>query len=176
MSSSFVSFEKNHTVKKDFWWFGVKCGKMLSRLLNWTGKSVMDNDGKRIVWDVRDHNLYIIHMWYLPLSYLTMTTTSTTMITTTTIKMTTTSMTMITVNSEHRHAREKPWLSTIVEVSPLLLLNCIGSQRLGNILNYLVCHTKPIIATPTAPMGSKTGVEGSIWACPDSVPASKMQV
>ena len=80
------------------------------------------------------------------------------------------------VDSEQRGALEKPRLSTIVEVSSLLLLNCIRSQRLGDIPNYLVRHTKPIFATPTAPMGSKTGVEGPILACPDFVPASKMQV
>ena len=79
------------------------------------------------------------------------------------------------VDSEHRGAPEKPRLSTMVEVALLLLLNCIRSQRLGDIPNYLVRHTKPIFATPTAPMGSKTGVEGSILACPDFVPASKMQ-
>ena len=77
--------------------------------------------------------------------------------------------------SEFRCAREKPWLSTIVDVSSLLLLNYIRSQKLGDIPKYLVCQTKPIFATPTAPMGSKTGVEGSILACPDFVPASKMQ-
>ena len=82
----------------------------------------------------------------------------------------------IKVDSEHPGAPEKPRLSTIVEVALLLLLNCIRSQRLVDIPNYLVRHTKPIFATPTAPMGSKTGVEGPILACPDSVPASKMQV
>ena len=80
------------------------------------------------------------------------------------------------VDSEHRGALEKPRLSTIVEVSSLLQLYCLRSQRLGDIPNYLVHHTKPIFATPTAPMGSKTGVEGPILACPDFVPASKMQV
>ena len=83
---------------------------------------------------------------------------------------------MIMVDSADPHALKKPLLSTIVEVSSLLLLNCIWSQRLGDIPNYLVHHTKPIFATPTAPMGSKTGVEGPILACPDSVPASKMQI
>ena len=82
----------------------------------------------------------------------------------------------VLVDSEHPEAPEKPRLSTIVEVSSLLQLNCIRSQKLGDIPNYLVHHTKPIFATPTAPMGSKTGVEGPILACPDSVPASKMQV
>ena len=79
-------------------------------------------------------------------------------------------------NSEHRHAREKPWLSTIVEVSSILLLNCIRSQRLGDIPNYRVRHTKPSFATSTTPMGSKVGVEGPILACPNFVPAGKMQV
>ena len=82
----------------------------------------------------------------------------------------------IVLNSEHRHAREKPLLSTNVEVLSLLLLNCIWLQRLGDIHNYLVYQTKPIFATPTTPMGSKIGVEGCILACPDSVPASIMQL
>ena len=80
------------------------------------------------------------------------------------------------VDSEHPGASEKPRLSTIVEVALLLLLKCIRLQRLGDIPNYLMRHTKPIFATQTAPMGPKIGVEGSILACPDSVPASKMQV
>ena len=80
------------------------------------------------------------------------------------------------VDSEHPGAPEKPQLSTVVEVALLLLLNCIRSQRLVDIPNYLVRYTKPISATPTALMGSKTGVEGPILACPDSVPAGKMQV
>ena len=79
-------------------------------------------------------------------------------------------------NSEHRHTREKPLLSTNVEVLSLLLLNCIWLQRLVDIHNYLVYQTKPIFATPTTPMGSKIGVEGCILACPDSVPVGKMQV
>ena len=78
--------------------------------------------------------------------------------------------------SEHRHAREKTLLSTILEVLTRHLLKCIRSQRMGDIPNYLVRHTKPIFAPPTAPMGSKTGVEGPILACPDSVPVGKMQV
>ena len=80
------------------------------------------------------------------------------------------------VDSEFRGAPEKPRLSTIVEVALLLLLNCMRSQRLGDIPNYLVRHTKPIFATLTTPMGSKTRIEGPILACPDSVPAGKMQV
>ena len=80
------------------------------------------------------------------------------------------------VDSEHPGAPEKPQLSTTVEDALLLLLNCIRSQRLGDIAYYLVRHSKPIFATLTAPMGSKTGVVGSILACPDSVPAGKMQV
>ena len=80
------------------------------------------------------------------------------------------------VDSEHRGAPEKPRLSTIVEVSSLLQPNCMRSQRLGDIPNYLVHHTKLIFSTPTAPMGSKIGVEGLILACPDFVPASKLQV
>ena len=80
------------------------------------------------------------------------------------------------VDSEHPGAPEKPRLSTIVEVALPLLLNCIRSQRLGDKPNYLVRHTKPIFVTLNAPMGSKTGVEGPILACPDFVPAGKMQV
>ena len=39
----------------------------------------------------------------------------------------------IKVDSEYRHAHEKPWLSTIVEVLTFLVLKCIRSQRFGDI-------------------------------------------